>query len=64
MVSAAGGKKGYVYPNRQKAYRGIRKRGESKPEAAAIANAGRTHAQRVRMAKKAWRTRKRRRGKR
>lgn len=64
MVSSAGGKKGFVYKNRQKAYRGIRRSGESKPHAARIANAGRTHEQRVRMAKKAARTRKRRRGKR
>lgn len=60
MVSAKGGKHGFVYRNRHKAYRGIRKKGKTKTTFAKIANAGRTHAQRVRMARKAARTRKRR----
>lgn len=60
MVSAAGGKKGFVYRSRHKAYRGIRESGLSKSAAARIANAGRTKAGRSAMAKKAARTRKRR----
>lgn len=60
MVSAAGGRKGFVYRSRHNAYRGIRRSGLSKSAAAAISNAGRTHAARSRMAKKAARTRKRR----
>lgn len=61
MVSSKGGKYGFVYRNRHKAYRGIRRnKANSKSKAARIANAGRTHAQRVRMARKAARTRKRR----
>lgn len=59
-VSAAGGRKGFVYTSRHRAYRGIRRSGESKRSSARIANAGRTHAARSRMAKKAARTRKRR----
>jgi hypothetical protein len=58
VVSSAGGKKGFVYRSRHKAYRGIRRKGASKSKAARIANAGRTHAARVRMARKAARTRK------
>jgi hypothetical protein len=60
MVSARGGKYGYVVRSRHRAYRGMAKTGLSKSVRAAIANAGRTHAGRVRMAKKAARTRKRR----
>lgn len=41
-------------------YEGIRKSGKSKTSAAKIANAGKSHAARSRMAKKAARTRKRR----
>lgn len=52
-------RKGFVYPSRERAYRGIRRDGETRHESAAIANAGKTHAQRVRMAKKAARTRTR-----
>jgi hypothetical protein len=59
MVSSRGGKYGFVYRSRHKAYRGIKKAvGGDKSRAARIANAGRTHAARVRMAKKAARTRK------
>ena len=63
MVSSRGGKYGFVYRSRHKAYRGIKKAvGGDKSRAARIANAGRTHAARVRMAKKAARTRKARGG--
>jgi hypothetical protein len=44
--------------NRRKAYEGMRKRGLPKAMAAKIANAGKNHAARSRMAKKAARTRK------
>lgn len=58
MVSSAGGRKGYVARSRHRAYKGIRRTGASKSKAARIANAGTTHAARVRMARKAARTRK------
>ncbi len=58
MVSAAGGRKGFVYPSRQRVYRALRRKGMTKSKAAAISNGGRTHAQRSRMAKKAARTRR------
>jgi hypothetical protein len=48
-----GKRKGYIAPGR-------RKQKMSKKKAARIANAGKTHAGRSRMAKKAARTRKRR----
>lgn len=57
MVSAKGGKHGFVYKSRHKAYRSIP---GSKEKRARIANAGRTAAGRSRMAKKAAATRKRR----
>lgn len=60
MVSSKGGRKGFVFKSRHSAYRSIRKKGASKEKAARIANAGRTHAARSRMAKKAARTRKKR----
>lgn len=60
MVSDKGGKYGYVVKSRQRVYRALRRAGKSKRIAAMIANAGRTHAARVRMARKAARTRKRR----
>lgn len=63
MVSARGGKYGYVAPQRQNVYRALRRQGKSKTVAAKIANAGLTHVQRSRMAKKGARTRKRRVGK-
>lgn len=59
MVSAAGGKKGYVAPGRQDVYRALRRQGKSKKLAAQIANAGRTVAGRKAMARKAARNRKR-----
>jgi len=60
VVSSAGGRKGFVYQSRHPAYRAIRSKGNSKSKSAAIANAGRTHAARVRMSRKAARTRRRR----
>lgn len=58
MVSSRGGKYGFVYKSRQNVYRALRRQGKSKRVAAQIANAGRFHEARVRMAKKAARTRK------
>lgn len=63
MVSSRGGKYGFVYRSRHKAYRHLRAKGMTKKSAARISNAGRTHAARVRMAKKAARTRRMRGGK-
>ena len=60
MVSAAGGRKGFVYRSRHDAYRALRRKGKSKRVAAMIANAGRTRVGRSRMARKAARTRQRR----
>lgn len=60
MVSSKGGRHGFVFKTRFKAFRALRKRGKTKKQAAQIANAGHTHAQRVVMAKKAAKTRKRR----
>lgn len=62
MVSAAGGRKGYVARGRHRAYRALRRKGKSKSVAARIANAGVSHAGRSRMARKAARTRRSRRG--
>lgn len=47
-----------ITPKRRKAYEAMKKSGMTKSSAARIANAGKTHAGRVRMAKKAARTRK------
>jgi hypothetical protein len=58
MVSSRGGKYGFVYRDRHKAYRGLRRKGMPKKLAAMISNAGHTHAQRSAMARKAARTRK------
>jgi hypothetical protein len=58
MVSSAGGKKGYVAPNRHRAYKALRRKGASKSKAARIANAGRTKGSRKAMARKAARTRR------
>lgn len=60
MVSARGGRHGYVVASRHKAYRRLRSKGMSKSKAARISNAGRTFAGRSRMARKAARTRRRR----
>jgi len=59
MVSSKGGKKGFVYASRHPVYRALRKKGFSKKKAARISNAGKTHGQRVAMAKKGARKRKR-----
>jgi len=61
VVSARGGKYGYVTKPRQRAYRALRARGLSKKVSAMIANRGDTHAERSAMARKAARTRRRRR---
>lgn len=58
MVSARGGKYGFVYPARQNVYRALRRKGKSKSAAARIANGGRFHAQRSRMSRKGARTRR------
>lgn len=60
MVSAKGGKKGYVARSRHNVYRALRRHGASKRSAARIANAGTTRAKRSAMARKAARTRRRR----
>lgn len=61
MPSSAGGRKGYVCPGRHDAYNSLRAKGASKRKAARIANAGCTKTGRKRMARKAARTRRRRR---
>jgi hypothetical protein len=58
MVSAAGGRKGYVVKSRQNVYRALRREGKTKSLAAQIANAGATSAGRKAMARKAARNRK------
>lgn len=63
MVSDRGGKYGFVYKSRHDAYRKLRAKGASKEKAARISNAGRRFRGRSRMAKKGWRTRRRRYGK-
>jgi hypothetical protein len=60
MVSARGGKHGFVYKSRHNVYRALRRQGMTKTKAAKISNAGRTHAQRSAMSRKAARTRRRR----
>lgn len=60
MVSARGGKHGYVARSRHRVYRALRRKGMSKRRAAMIANAGVTRVARSRMARKAARTRRRR----
>ena len=60
MVSARGGKHGYVARSRHSVYRALRRRGMSKSKAARIANEGTTSSGRKVMARKAARTRKRR----
>jgi hypothetical protein len=58
MVSARGGKHGYVARSRHNVYRALRRQGKSKSVAARISNAGVSRAARSRMAKKAARTRR------
>ena len=57
MVSAAGGRKGFVYRSRHKAYRALRRKGMSKSAAARISNEGRTFGGRSAMARKGARKR-------
>jgi hypothetical protein len=57
MVSSRGGKWGFVFPSRQGVYRALRRKGHTKKSAAKIANAGKGHAARSRMAKKGARRR-------
>lgn len=57
MVSARGGKHGFVYASRHSVYRALRRKGHSKQSAARISNAGRSHGQRSRMARKGARRR-------
>jgi hypothetical protein len=58
MVSDAGGKKGFVYRNRQDVYKALIRRGKSKSVAAAIANAGHTKSGRKAIARKSAMTRR------
>lgn len=60
MVSSRGGKYGYVTRSRQRAYKALRRKGKTKRVAAMIANRGDTRAERSAMARKGWRTRRRR----
>ena len=55
LVSSRGGKYGFVYRSRFRAYRALRRKGMSKSKAARISNAGRTFAGRSRMARKGHR---------
>lgn len=58
MVSAKGGKFGFVYPSRQRVYKALRRQGKSKTVAAKIANGGRFYAQRSASSRKGALTRK------
>jgi hypothetical protein len=58
VVSDKGGKHGFVYRSRWNVYRALRREGKSRAAAAAIANAGRTHGARSRMARKGGRKRR------
>lgn len=60
MVSDKGGRKGFVFKARQRAYKALRRKGMTKKIAAMIANRGDTHGERSAMAKKGARSRKRR----
>lgn len=62
MVSARGGKYGYVVRSRHDVYRALRRQGKTKTAAARIANAGRTKVGRKVMARKAAATRRKKRG--
>lgn len=53
MVSARGGKYGFVYPARQNVYRALRRKGYSKTKAARISNAGRSKLARKAMGHRA-----------
>ena len=58
MVSARGGKHGYVVRSRHDVYRALRRQGMSKAKAAAIANAGATKAARSAMSRRGAATRR------
>jgi hypothetical protein len=60
VVTMPGKRLNSITPGRRHAYERMKASGMSKTKAAKIANAGRTHAARSRMARKAARTRKRR----
>lgn len=53
-------RKGYIAPGRRDVYEALRRQGKTKKSAARIANAGRTSAGRKTMARKAAKSRKRR----
>jgi len=57
VVSARGGRYGFVYRSRFSAYRALRRKGMSKSKAARISNEGFTRAGRSLMARKAAKTR-------
>lgn len=59
MVSARGGRYGFVYRSRQDVYRALRRKGMPKSKAARISNEGNTRAGRSLMARKAARTKRR-----
>ena len=58
MVSARGGRHGFVHRTRHRVYRALRRQGAPKDKAARISNAGETRPQRSAMARKAARTRR------
>ncbi|QQM45189.1 DUF7218 family protein [Streptomyces liliifuscus] len=58
MVSDRGGRAGFVYRSRFRAYRALRRKGASKEKAARISNGGRYFTGRSRMARKGARTRR------
>lgn len=62
MVSDRGGRYGYVRKSRQNVYKALRRKGMSKTKAAKIANAGVSAGARSRMARRAARTRRGKRG--
>jgi len=62
MVSDRGGRYGYVRKSRQNVYKALRRKGMSKTKAARIANAGVSAGARSRMARRAARTRRGKRG--
>jgi hypothetical protein len=53
MVSARGGKYGFVYPDRQRVYKALIRKGYSKSKAARYANGGHTKLQRKAMGHRA-----------
>lgn len=57
MPSTRGGKHGFVYQSRHRAYKALRRKGMPKGVAARIANEGRTRAGRKAMARKGARRR-------